>query len=626
MKVLIANRGEIARRIERTCIDLGHEVGATFVPGDTGSARALLHGELVNIDSYLDGDAIVSAAQAAGYDAIHPGFGFLAENADFARAVIGAGLIWIGPRPDVIEQMGSKINARDIAKAAGVPLIPGFADSQEPDALKRAASDLGYPVLVKAAAGGGGKGIRIARTNAEFDTALTEAITEAERSFGDGAVIVERYIERPRHVEVQVIGDSHANIYHLGTRECSVQRRYQKLFEEAPAPNLEPSTREGLHEAAVTLAATVNYQSAGTVEFIVDDDTGDYYFLEMNTRLQVEHPVTEEVTGLDLVELMLLVAGGAELPDLSEVEISGHALEARITAEDAAAGFVPAVGEIRVLEVPAGVRWESALEVGTPVTPDYDAMVAKLVVHGPERVGALANMRHALDHLLLAGLTTTTGFHRWLVDQPAVVNGRVTTRFLDETEPGPAPDQVPEAAAGLLANLRAGPNASTVWQSASGFSLTPHTPAQIYLMRDGAGDVHEVMIDKDQVRSMPAVDGWAMSPDGQVVAFNLAGHTQYFEVLDRSEGWSPSASDRVGSGNALASPFPAAVAEVHVTPGDQVVGGQILVVIEAMKMLHSLAADGAATIDKVLVSVGDQVSGNQPLVTYAPSEPESTNP
>ena len=305
-------------------------------------------------------------------------------------------------------------------------------------------------MLVKASAGGGGKGIRIANSADEFAGALTEARAEADRSFGDTDVMVERYIEQPRHIEVQVIGDKQGNIFHLGTRECSIQRRYQKLFEEAPAPNLPEATRVGLHDAAVQLAQAVDYDSAGTVEFIVDDATGEHFFLEMNTRLQVEHPVTEEITGLDLVELMLVAASGAALPNLNDVEFSGHSLEARITAEDASAGFLPAAGVVTSLEVPPGVRWESALAVGTEVTPEYDAMIAKLVVSGADRSHALSAMQFALDHLILAGVATTQGFHRWLIDQTPVIDGRVTTRFLDDAVLPERPEVRVEAAARMF--------------------------------------------------------------------------------------------------------------------------------------------------------------------------------
>lgn len=358
MKILIANRGEIALRIASTAWRLGHEVVGVTTAVDAASQHARVL-NAVTVSSYLDGTAIIGAAQNAGCNAIHPGYGFLSENADFARDVNNAGLTWIGPNADVINSMGSKINARAIAESAGVPLIPGYAESQVDDDLRSAAERIGYPVLIKASAGGGGRGIRIVEIADQFASALDEARNEAERAFGDSSVIVERYVQQPRHVEVQLIGDKHGRVEHLGTRECSVQRRYQKLFEEAPAPNLPDTTREGLHEAAVRLGTAVGYDSAGTVEFVVDGSSGEFFFLEMNTRLQVEHPVTEEITGLDLVELMINVADGQPLPaELDEVTFTGHACEARIAAEDASQGFMPSIGTIDILEVPANVRWE----------------------------------------------------------------------------------------------------------------------------------------------------------------------------------------------------------------------------------------------------------------------------
>ncbi len=375
MRILIANRGEIARRVIRTAHRLGHETVAVYADPDASApfvrdaTNAVRLGPASLAESYLSITAILSAAEHSGAEAIHPGYGFLSENAAFAGAVEDAGLTWIGPQPAAIRMMGSKIEARRIAHRAGVPVIPGFDDSQDPHTLAEAADQIGYPVLIKAAAGGGGKGIRIAGDPGSFTAALAEASAEAERSFGDRRVIVERYIQRPRHVEVQIVGDQVGTVIHLGTRECSVQRRYQKLLEEAPAPNLVDSTRTGLQKSAVDLAASIGYDSAGTVEFIVDDETGEYYFLEMNTRLQVEHPVTEMVTGLDLVELQIRAACGEPLGiDQGDVRFSGHAFEARINAEDPAANFAPQLGSITHLRVPADVRWDSGVELGSEVT------------------------------------------------------------------------------------------------------------------------------------------------------------------------------------------------------------------------------------------------------------------
>ncbi len=418
MRILIANRGEIARRVITTAHRLGHQTVAVYADPDAGApfvaeaTAAVRLGPAELAASYLSVERLLAALEASGADAVHPGYGFLSENTAFARAVRAAGATWIGPKPEAIDAMGSKIEARRLAAAAGVPIIPGFDRSQDPADLAAAAAEIGFPVLVKAAAGGGGKGIRIVHEGGQLPGALREAATEAERSFGDGAVIVERYIQRPRHVEVQVVGD-HGHVIHLGTRECSVQRRYQKVLEEAPAPNVAPETRARLQEAAVALASSIGYDSTGTMEFIVDDETGDFYFLEMNTRLQVEHPVTEAVTGLDLVELQIRVAAGEPLGlTQAAISFSGHAFEARINAEDAGRGFIPQIGTVSHLIVPGGVRWDSAVVRGSEITPFYDPMVAKLIVRGPDRATARRRLGAALDELVLGGLVTNTGFHR----------------------------------------------------------------------------------------------------------------------------------------------------------------------------------------------------------------------
>ena len=440
MRILIANRGEIARRVIRTAKRLGHETVAVYADPDTTAPfvadadHAVRIGPASLAESYLSSDQLLAACADTGADAVHPGYGFLSENADFARAVLDAGLVWIGPKPNAIATMGSKIEARRLAAEARVPIIPGFSDSQEPDDLAAAAERIGYPVLVKAAAGGGGKGIRIAETPAHFAHALSEAVTEATRSFGDGRVIVERYITRPRHVEVQVVGDKHGTVIELGTRECSVQRRYQKLVEEAPAPNLPDSTETGLRTAALRLAESIGYDSTGTVEFVVDDETGDYFFLEMNTRLQVEHPVTEAITGLDLVELQIRAATSLPLGVAQDsVAFTGHAIEVRINAEDATNDFAPQIGQVTVLDVPDSVRWDAAIELGSTITPHYDPMIAKLIVYAATREAAIARLRDGLDQLLIGGVVTNGGFHRWLVDRPEFPRASSTRRSFPPT-------------------------------------------------------------------------------------------------------------------------------------------------------------------------------------------------
>ena len=624
----------------RTAHRLGHETVAVFADPDAGSPHvaeatmATRIGPATLAESYLSIEALLTAAARTGATAVHPGYGFLSENAAFARAVESAGLVWIGPRADLIEQMGSKIEARRLAAAAGVPTIPGFDESQDPDALAAAAQRIGFPVLVKASAGGGGKGIRIVHQAAEFAAGLDEARTESKRAFGDDAMIVEKYIQRPRHIEVQVVGDRHGGLVHVGTRECSVQRRYQKMLEEAPAPNLPDATREGLTTSAAALAKSLGYDSAGTVEYVVDAETGDYYFLEMNTRLQVEHPVTEAVTGLDLVELQMRSAEGEPLPiTQDDVVLSGHAFEARITAEDASSGFAPQTGVVTALRVPSGVRWEGGVEQGTEITPHYDSMIAKLVTFGPDREAARRRLRSALDELILAGVPTTTGFHRWLIEQPPVVEAQVTTRFLDETELGGAsdPEQV-SAAAGLawaLARRDAAADAGP-WARLTSFRLTPHEPRPAVFLQSADGTVHEVELDEskldraslgthlvvsegDERRSYPA----SVDVAGRNVAIAAGGHTHTFRVRHRSEHWAPADSAARGSASAVTAPFPAVVTEVKVAPGDEVAAGDVVVVIEAMKMLHSLAAAGAGRVDEVRIVPGDQVVSHQVLVTFA---------
>jgi acetyl/propionyl-CoA carboxylase alpha subunit len=626
VRILIANRGEIARRVIRTARTLGHTTIAVFADPDASApfvAEADVSFHLGPADlasSYLSVERLLVAIAETGADAVHPGYGFLSENAAFAEAVVGAGCLWIGPRPEAIRMMGSKIEARRLAAAAGVPIIPGFDESQDPEALAQAADAIEYPVLVKAAAGGGGKGIRIVHEPAGFRAALAEAASEAERSFGDASMIVERFIQRPRHVEVQIVGDRHGSVIHLGTRECSVQRRYQKLLEEAPAPNLPPETRDGLHSVAVALAASIGYDSAGTVEFVVDDETGDYFFLEMNTRLQVEHPVTEEVTGLDLVELMIRVAEGEPLPiTQDDVTFSGHAVEARVNAEDPANGFAPQIGTVSHLVVPSGVRWDSAVVAGSEITPYYDAMVAKLIVAGADRATALRRLGAALDELVLGGLVTNTGFQRWLIDREPVRDGRVTTRFLDETELPSRPEPASAAAAeAWAAAVSSSVDHASVWFGAGSFSLTPHRRSLPRVVVDADGVAHEVARGADSDRAAVA----SVSLADRTAAVNVDGHTQTFSVPSRSQRWAPVGVGGHGSAGAVVAPFPGGVTEVAVSVGSTVAAGDPVVVIEAMKMLHTLTAAGPGTVEEVRVAVGDQVASNQVLVTFAAASDE----
>jgi len=643
MRILIANRGEIARRVQRTAHRLGHETVAAWADPDRDAPfvrEATLATRLGPAElgaSYLSIEALLAAAARTSATAVHPGYGFLSESAAFAAAVVDAGLVWIGPHPKAIETMGSKVEARGVAASAGVPTIPGFDGSQDPAELAQAAGEIGFPVLVKAAAGGGGKGIRIVHSAADFAPALEEARAEAGRSFGDTDVLVERYVEQARHVEVQVVGDRHGHAIDLGTRECSVQRRYQKLLEEAPAPNLPDATVEGLRHSARELARAMQYDSTGTVEYVVDDASGEYYFLEMNTRLQVEHPVTEAITGLDLVELQLASAEGRPLPlTQSDVRFRGHAFEVRINAEDAAADFAPQIGRVTALRVPADARWESGIEEGCEVTPYYDSMLAKLIVSGSDRDVARRRLAAALDELVLGGLVTNAGFQRWLIESEPLRAGRVTTRFLDEqTYPAqPQAGRAAELAATAWVATRARDRPAGPWGALASFRLTPHRSSLPVVLVDLRGEATEARplsgeLDAEGSRLRVELAGTTRPTPVVVdraarrVALNLGGTTHSFRVSSRSEHWAP-ASDALGHGDAeaISAPFPAVVTETPVAAGESVVGGDVVVVIEAMKMLHSLSARGAGVVEQVHVQVGESVEAGQVLVSFVSEESE----
>ena len=637
MRILVANRGEIARRVIRTAHQMGLETVAVYADPDQQApfaSEATFAHRLGPADpalSYLSIGALLEAADATGATALHPGYGFLSENADFAAAVIAAGLTWIGPRPEAMASLGSKIEARRLASGAGIPVIPGYDQSQDPQDLARAAQNIGFPVLIKASAGGGGRGIRIVDDPDQFTDALQIAQAEAERAFGDRAVIVERYIQRPRHIEVQIVADHHANVIHLGTRECSVQRRYQKLLEEAPAPNLPDATRTGLETAAVALARTTGYDSVGTVEFIVDDQTGDFFFLEVNTRLQVEHPVTELITGLDLVELQINVAAGRELPiTQNDVAFDGHSFEARINAEDPAAGFQPQIGTIGPLRVPDGIRWDSAVEPGSEITPHYDSMIAKLITSGPDRETARQRLAQALDETIICGIVTTSGFHRWLIEQPPVANGRVTTRFLDETtlpDPPTPPTQIAAQAWIAAERSERKPNP---WHALGPFRLTPHRSPRLLAMRDHQGDICQIELEPENTTENQTPPEWTgthittagnrhpalVDKPANTVAVNVAGHTHTFTVIDPSELWSTGTTAPSSGTRTLVAPFPASITELKAQPGDKVTAGETIVVIEAMKMFHTLAAPATLQVAEVRVSEGDQVETGQVLVVF----------
>ena len=438
--LLIANRGEIAVRVIRAARELGVRTVAVYsepdrlAPHVLEADEAYLLGPAPSAESYLRVDRLLDVARASGAEAIHPGYGFLAERAHFAKAVADAGLVFVGPTAATISAMGDKTEARRRMQAAGVPIVPGLVDPvDDPEAALLAAAKIGFPVLLKAAAGGGGKGMRVIATPDELPRAFEAARREALAAFGDGSVYLERYLGRPRHVEIQVLGDTHGRVLHLGERECSMQRRHQKLVEEAPSPVLSPGERAAMGQAAVRAAEAVDYVGAGTVEFLYQD--GDFFFLEMNTRLQVEHPVTELVTGIDIVAWQLRIASGEALPMTQEdVRISGHAIECRITSEDPYRGFLPSTGMITGLQVPAGpgVRWDGGIQEGFEVSLHYDPLLAKLIVHAPTREAAIGRMARALDELVVAGLDTSAPFHRKVMDEPDFRAGTLSIRYLEE--------------------------------------------------------------------------------------------------------------------------------------------------------------------------------------------------
>ena len=438
--VLIANRGEIAVRIARGARELGIRAIAVYSEADRLAPHVLeadeAHciGPAPSAASYLRGDALIELASSLGAEAIHPGYGFLAERADFAQAVEDAGLVFVGPKASTIAAMGDKTEARRRMEEAGVPIVPGLTEAlADPEQAEQAAEEIGFPVLLKASAGGGGKGMRIVSEPAELRRAFEAASREALGAFGDGSVYLERYLQRPRHVEIQVLGDAHGRVVHLAERECSIQRRHQKLVEEAPSPVLTPDERARMGETAVRAAEAVDYRGAGTVEFLYQD--GAFFFLEMNTRLQVEHPVTELVTGIDLVEWQFRVASGEALPfEQSDISLTGHAIECRITSEDPQGGFLPSTGTVTQLELPsgAGVRWDGGVVEGSEVGLHYDPLLAKLIVHAPTRAAAVSRMSRALDELVISGVETSAAFHKRVMEHEAFRSGDLSIRFLEE--------------------------------------------------------------------------------------------------------------------------------------------------------------------------------------------------
>jgi acetyl/propionyl-CoA carboxylase alpha subunit len=568
-RLLIANRGEIAVRVTRACRELGIEVAALHLPGEAGEQHVRLADATATIPSFLDANAILSAAAAMEADAIHPGYGYLAENSDFAERVDAAGITWIGPPAPAMRAAGDKLAARRLAEAAGVPVVPGYGGVDLTDAtLTSEAVRLGFPLLVKAAGGGGGRGIRRVVSPADIEAALLSSRREAQAAFGDDRVYLERELESARHVEVQLLADRHGNVIHLGERDCSAQRRHQKIVEEAPSPAVDAELRAELGAAAVAIARAAGYESAGTAEFLLLAD-GGWYFLELNARLQVEHPVTELVTGIDLVRAQLAIASGERLEwAQSDISPVGHAIECRIYAEDPAAGFVPATGTLLRFEIPAwpGVRLDSGVQAGDTIGLHHDPMLAKVIAHAEDRDACIERMTALLRAAVVLGVATNLGFLHWLLTHPRWAAGEVDTGFVERSWSAelvpPLPADIARAAA--VALLPAGP-----WRDYGDPATVPVTAADGFVLHDG----------------------WQ------------------YTLGDDDE---PSAT--AAASGSLQAPMPGTVLRVSVAAGDTVRAGQELIVIEAMKMELAVTAPRDGRVHAVSTTVGAQVARNQTLV------------
>lgn len=663
-KVLIANRGEIACRVIRTCRRLGVRTVAVFSDADADALHVRLADEAHRlgpppaVESYLLAERIVEACRATGAEAVHPGYGFLSERASFARALEEAGVAFVGPPAAAIEAMGDKIESKRLARAAGVSTVPGTLDAVgDPAEALKVAREVGYPVMVKASAGGGGKGMRIAHDDAGLLEGLERARSEARSSFGDDRVFIEKYVVEPRHIEIQVLGDRHGNLVHLGERECSIQRRHQKVVEEAPSPLLDEATRRAMGEQAVALARAVGYHSAGTVEFIVDRDR-DFYFLEMNTRLQVEHPVTELVTGLDLVELMLRVAAGERLPlSQEEVRLDGWAVEARVYAEDPRKGFLPSTGRLVRYEEPAGegIRVDSGVAEGGEVSMFYDPMIAKLCAHGPDRATAVSRLRDALDAFVIRGPGHNIPFLGAVLANPRFAAGRLSTGFIAEEYgerfEGAAlgPDRARELAAVAVAmRARGEARAARVSGRLPGWAYRPtaewwvdlggetHT-AGLAPAADAGEAAAEVELDGRRLRvelgadwhpgrrlvrarvdgrplvlqADPVMEGWLLTHGGAELRA-LVRTRQAAEYAARTPAKAPPDTSRL-----VRSPMPGLIVSVGVAAGQEVKAGQDLFVLEAMKMENVLRAERDGLVGEVKVAARDTVATDQVLLSFA---------
>jgi 3-methylcrotonyl-CoA carboxylase alpha subunit len=651
-KILIANRGEIACRVMRTARRLGIRTVAVYSEADRDALHVRLADEARRIESYLEIDPIVAAARDSQAQAIHPGYGFLSENEDFAAACRKAGIAFIGPSAEAIAAMGDKAAAKRLMEKAGVPLVPGYHGEQQDVALlEKEATRIGFPVLIKPSAGGGGKGMRIVKDRASFAASLEAAKREAKSSFGDDRVLVERYLDRPRHIEVQVFGDTKGNVVYLFERDCSVQRRHQKVLEEAPAPGMTPQRRREMGEAAVAAAKAIGYSNAGTVEFIAEQD-GRFYFMEMNTRLQVEHPVTEMITGLDLVELQIRVAAGQALPfTQQQLKFEGHAIEARIYAEDPQRDFLPATGRLAHVAFPpesAEVRVDTGVEPGAEITPWYDPMIAKLIVRGADRDGALARLRQALDEVEIAGVKTNVAFLRRIAGSRAFSRAELDTGLIErnraELFASDRPLESDLLAAAAFAELAEEERAARERAATSGDPYSPWDRVDGWRLNE---DSHHdfVFLDGETehpVRVRFAEEGLRLSVDGKDHSFagesleggalrlRLNGRAFKARAVREKSDWhvfsagsyrrltlkevlqGQDADTRSGS---LAAPMPGKIIQVLTRPGVSVKKGEPLIILEAMKMEHTISAPADGRVKEVHFAAGEQVLEGAELIT-----------
>jgi geranyl-CoA carboxylase alpha subunit len=634
--ILIANRGEIALRIMRTARRLGFGVVAVYSDADREALhvhyadQAVRIGEALPAQSYLNIEAIIAAAKASGADAVHPGYGFLAENEEFAAACRHAGLVFIGPSPDAIKAMGNKAGAKQIMQAAGVPCVPGYQGADQSDAAMLAeAGKIGFPVMIKAVAGGGGRGMRLAPDAAAFPDLLCSARSEAQSAFGDASVILERAIRDPRHIEIQVFGDRYGNAIHLGERDCSVQRRHQKLIEEAPSPAVSTELRARMGAIAVNAIKSLGYEGAGTLEFLLDA-TGEFYFMEMNTRLQVEHPVTEAITGIDLVELQLRVAGGEPLGlHQDDIEFSGHAIEVRLCSEDAAHDFMPQSGRMALWQMPEELRVEHALRSGAGIPPFYDSMIAKLISHGATRDQARRKLIHGLEQTVAFGVTTNQAFLAACLRHPVFASGEATTAFIDKhrdellaPRPGAAAAKISLAALLLYVTDASAPP----WRQGRTLAATFALPARLELNgvhdleilreRDGGYAVHrdgrahrveieELSRDIIRFRSNGLTESARFLRDGDRLDVLYQGITLAVRDLTLA---APAATASTGSDGKVRAAMNGRVVAVLVQPGERVAAGQPVMTLEAMKMEHVHTAPIPGTISAIDVVEGEQVT------------------